>query len=153
MILKLVIITVATLVYYTYHFKEDVIDSEKEALIKRLRRKDGEEEFLKDDLKLKGNWHFFNWVKVAIFGILTGYLYNDISFASLYVICIIATMRIVYFNPLISIGLHKSFSWKNFFHLGEGKWEILFKGKEKLYYFVNLSILIICYCLIILEIY
>ncbi len=145
---NLIIITLASLVYYTYHVKEDVVDSRKEATIRRLRIKAGEKEFLADDLEEKHKWHFYNWVKVAIFGVLTAYLYGSISFVSLYVIVIIATLRIVYFNPMIAMELGSTF-----FHLGKGKWEIRFEGKEKLYYFTNLALLILCYILIILEIY
>jgi len=152
-ILNLIIITIASLVYYTYHVKEDVVDSGKEALIRRLRIKAGEQEHLSDDLKLKQDWHFYNWVKVAIFGVLTAYLYGSISLLSLYVIVIIATLRIVYFNPFISMELYGAYTWKYFFHIGQGKWERLFEGKEKLYYFSNLLLLIICYFLIIFGIY
>lgn len=148
MIIKLIIITIASLVYYTYHMLEDVIDSGKEALIRRLRIKAGEKEHLADDLLLKQKWHTYNWVKVAVFGILSAYLASGISIASIYILGIIAFLRIVYFNPFISIRLGSTF-----FHIGQGKWEKLFEGKEKLYYFTNLALLILCYCLIILEIY
>jgi len=152
-ILNLIIITIASLVYYTYHVKEDVVDSGKEALIRRLRIETGEQEHLADDLQLKQDWHFYNWVKVAIFGVLSAYLYGSISLLSLYVIVIIATLRIVYFNPFISMKLYGSYTWKYFFHIGQGKWERLFEGKERLYYFSNLTILILCYFLIIFGIY
>ncbi len=153
MIINLIIIITASLIYYTYHVKEDVVDSGKEALIRRLRIKAGESGHLANDLLLKQKWHFYNWVKVAIFGVLTAYLYGGISLLSLYVIVIIATLRIVYFNPSVSMELYGSYTWKYFFHIGQGKWEKLFEGKEVLYYLTNLAILIICYCLIIFRVY
>jgi len=133
--------------YYTFHCLEDVIDSKNAATIKRLRIIADEKDKLEEDFKAKGKWHFYNWVKVVLFALLVAYLYAGITIISLYVIVAIATLRIVYFNPLVSLGLGSTF-----FHLGEGKWEILFKGKEKLYYFVNLIILILCYYLIISKI-
>ena len=148
MIIKLVLITIATLVYYTFHVLEDVIDSNKEALIRRLRIKANEKDQLADDLLLKEKWHFYNWVKIAIFAILSAFLAFGISFLSIYILAIIGFLRIVYFNPFISIRLGSTF-----FHIGQGKWERLFEGKEKLYYFTNLTLLILCYSLIILKIY
>ena len=146
--INLIIITIVTLGYYTFHLLEDVIDSKKEATIRRLRIKAGESDQLANDLKEKEAWHLYNWIKVALFALLVSYLYSSITFTSLFLIIAIGAFRIVYFNPLIALSLGSTF-----FHLGEGKWEILFKGKEKLYYFLNLTLLIVCYILIILKIY
>lgn len=153
MIIKLIILTIASLVYYTYHVKEDVIDAGKEATIRRLRIKAGEQEHLADDLLLKQDWHKYNWVKVAVFGILSAYLFAGVSLVSIYALGIIAFLRIVYFNPYISIQLYGKFTWKYFFHIGQGKWEKRFEGKEKLYYFTNLALMLLCYYLIIFGVY
>lgn len=145
--LNLIVVTVVTLLYYYWHYKEDLIDSRKEATIKRLRKIAGEKDQLAADLKEKGQWHFYNWSKVALYALLAAFLSYGITLNSLAIIWIIGTLRIVYFNPMISLGLGSTF-----FHLGNGKWEKRFHGKEKLYYFTNLALLIACYFLIILKI-
>lgn len=146
--IELIVVLIATIIYYTYHALEDVIDSRKEATIVRLRKKAGEEEHLEADFKLKGKWHFFNWIKIAVFGLLTAYLYASTFFEFALLTVLISTLRVAYFNPLISIRLGSTF-----FHLGKGKLEILFEGKEKLYYIINLIIFISCLSLLILKTY
>lgn len=92
-------------------------------------------------------WHKYEFYKVAIFALLSGFLYASISFESLFVICLIGTLRIVYFNPMIA----KRISNVSFFYLGSGSWEKKFHGKEKLYYFANLTIFILCLLTLILK--
>jgi Na+/H+ antiporter NhaC len=127
MIIKLIAILAASLGYYLLAIRRDVIAA---------RSKETKED--------RDEWHSLEFYTLVIYALIVSYLYVGISFTSLFVIGQIATLRIVVFNPGVSLGMGNTF-----FHIGQGKWEKNFEGKEKLYYFTNVALFILCLVLTI----